>query len=400
MRQLLLSLLLFCAACPGEPVCGNNKEEAGEACDDGNNLNADGCEADCTLPACGNGIVDPGEVCLTEAQVLTTDSVPKEAIIDDFDGDGVLDLAVATSGGRAVDVFLGLGGGEFAAQPIVTSLSDFGASLVAGNFNGDGVPDLAVLLSDADAIATFLGQGDGSFIAGAALATAQNPSNLISGDFDGDGNLDLATGADNPGTLHLFSGRGDGTFADNSLTLLDNPAGLASGDLNGDGKLDLVATFPDQNALLPLTRGVSSFELRPIVAVGENPISATMVDLNSDGKLDLAVGHLGEVRTLLGDGTGSFAAAQVIATEGANFFLDSGDVNSDGRPDVATVTSVPSELNLLISQESGELASFSLPLSVEGAFMVRFAELNGDSTIDAVVTADAAARVVVFFSNP
>jgi cysteine-rich repeat protein len=38
-------------------------QEEGEECDDGNNTDADGCEADCTLPACGNGIVDPGEVC-------------------------------------------------------------------------------------------------------------------------------------------------------------------------------------------------------------------------------------------------------------------------------------------------------------------------------------------------
>jgi len=34
-----------------------------EQCDDGNKVNSDGCEADCTLPFCGNGIVDSGEQC-------------------------------------------------------------------------------------------------------------------------------------------------------------------------------------------------------------------------------------------------------------------------------------------------------------------------------------------------
>lgn len=43
--------------------CGNDVVEPGEDCDDGNVVNADGCEGDCTLPACNNGIIDPGELC-------------------------------------------------------------------------------------------------------------------------------------------------------------------------------------------------------------------------------------------------------------------------------------------------------------------------------------------------
>jgi len=37
--------------------------DPGEECDDGNNINGDGCQADCTLPICGDGILDPGEQC-------------------------------------------------------------------------------------------------------------------------------------------------------------------------------------------------------------------------------------------------------------------------------------------------------------------------------------------------
>ena len=35
----------------------------GEQCDDGNTINGDGCDNNCTIPACGNKIVDPGEQC-------------------------------------------------------------------------------------------------------------------------------------------------------------------------------------------------------------------------------------------------------------------------------------------------------------------------------------------------
>jgi len=45
------------------PRCGNNAPDPGEACDDGNSVNGDGCEADCSAPRCGNRIVDAGEAC-------------------------------------------------------------------------------------------------------------------------------------------------------------------------------------------------------------------------------------------------------------------------------------------------------------------------------------------------
>ncbi|OAL44428.1 hypothetical protein IQ07DRAFT_592128 [Pyrenochaeta sp. DS3sAY3a] len=49
-------------------VCGDGKIGPGEQCDDGNNIDRDGCSADCQTietanAQCGNGIVEPGEDC-------------------------------------------------------------------------------------------------------------------------------------------------------------------------------------------------------------------------------------------------------------------------------------------------------------------------------------------------
>ena len=46
-------------------ICGNGIIEAGETCDDGNLVNGDGCENNCTLTGaiCGNGIIEAGEAC-------------------------------------------------------------------------------------------------------------------------------------------------------------------------------------------------------------------------------------------------------------------------------------------------------------------------------------------------
>ena len=46
------------------PTCGDGTvNQATEQCDDGNQVNGDGCEHDCRLPTCGNGILDAGETC-------------------------------------------------------------------------------------------------------------------------------------------------------------------------------------------------------------------------------------------------------------------------------------------------------------------------------------------------
>lgn len=57
----------YCQPEVGTRRCGNGIVEADEGCDDGNLHNDDGCDADCTLQpwdhACGDGILDAGETC-------------------------------------------------------------------------------------------------------------------------------------------------------------------------------------------------------------------------------------------------------------------------------------------------------------------------------------------------
>ena len=46
-------------------MCGDGivDTDAGEICDDGNRSNDDGCDSNCTLTSCGNGILNEGEEC-------------------------------------------------------------------------------------------------------------------------------------------------------------------------------------------------------------------------------------------------------------------------------------------------------------------------------------------------
>jgi YVTN family beta-propeller protein/cysteine-rich repeat protein len=48
---------------PPSPLCGNGLPQVGEQCDDGNGVNGDGCDNNCTTTACGNGITTASEQC-------------------------------------------------------------------------------------------------------------------------------------------------------------------------------------------------------------------------------------------------------------------------------------------------------------------------------------------------
>src|SRR5436190_1723372 len=72
-KRLLFPALLFAFSCGSDntgettqsvTVCGNGIVEEPEVCDDGNNMDGDGCTADChSGEGCGNGVLDPGEEC-------------------------------------------------------------------------------------------------------------------------------------------------------------------------------------------------------------------------------------------------------------------------------------------------------------------------------------------------
>ncbi len=80
--------------------CGDAVQDPGEACDDGNGTNGDGCDADCSVSVCGNGQVGGAEQCDDGNTVdgdgcSSTCQLPETACDDcqDNDGDGLVDAA-------------------------------------------------------------------------------------------------------------------------------------------------------------------------------------------------------------------------------------------------------------------------------------------------------------------
>jgi cysteine-rich repeat protein len=294
-------------------ICGDGIILVGvETCDDGNSIEGDGCDSNCTPSGCGNGILASGEFCPLSPQQISVDvGVLKTA---DFNGDTVLDL-IATTG--VVSVFLGNGDGTFGAPSNSTIAGSFPGPFAIGDFDGDTILDLVTTL-DSGNIAFLKGVGNGTFLFQGLIggATGSGGANAVA-DFNGDGFLDFAFGKIFPSTIAVVLGNGNGTFGvPSNFGISGFPIDIDAADVNDDTFLDLAIANFDPNinfnaVSILLGDGSGAFGSPVNFTAGLQPSSVAVGDLNNDALLDLAVTNTNsrDGNTLLGNGNGSFGAA-------------------------------------------------------------------------------------------
>lgn len=296
----------------------------------------------------------------TFTQKSTVSGIGGDFTIADFNGDGIPDIAgLAVGESTTVLVFLGRGDGTFIGQPPVPLPSYYGAaSIVSGDFNGDGTPDLLLTSSNFNDNRTvvLLGNGEGGFRLIPPPTLFGMGDEAIVADFNGDGIPDVAVftliqevGALQP-SLTILLGNGDGTFVPSSLNLpCDEDSEFTVADFNGDGFPDIVVAncYYSQNLYMLLGTGNATFapQLLP-QAVGDqydDPLQIATGDLNSDGIPDLVLsnGFDSEMGILLGKGDGTFFPGPVFSVPGGA--QEGGaaiaDFNGDGISDILSTAS-------------------------------------------------------------
>jgi sugar lactone lactonase YvrE len=306
-----------------------------------------------------------------------TGSQPVAIVAGDFNGDGKTDLAVANDSDQivSVTVLLGNGDGTFTTSNVGSGAGYGPAAIAVGDFNGDGISDLAVTLIGNDTVLVLLGNGDGTFTAAAASpSTGSQPDSLVVGDFNGDGNADLAIANSSDDTVTILLGNGDGTFvaAQTSPATGAGPFSLAVGDYNGDGKADLaVSNYFSNSVTVLLGNGDGTFAATVMSpATGNEPISILTADFNGDGKADLGVANNDDTVTILlanGDGTFSPSSATPSAGLGSGS-LAAADFNGDGVPDLAESNSQGiNTVTILLTQRTQTATATLANLSLVGA---------------------------------
>ncbi len=272
----------------------------------------------------------------------------EQVILDDFNSDGKLDLAVTNNSGGTgnngtVAILLGDGAGLF--NPATGSPIEKGVGarcIASGDFNGDNDRDIVFGTDDGN-VFVLLGHGDGTFTQSYVAGTF-SPTSIAVGFFDANSTLDFAVSNNtNPGTVSVFLGNGNGTFMAPSvpitLTGTTNARTIAAASLLGNGRQDLVVTnFNDNQVSILLNDGTGNFVAATPVSVAGAPFGLALADVNGDGKIDLitADNSSNNVSVALGNNTATFAPPVNFPVGSLPFAVVAADLNGDHSLDLAT----------------------------------------------------------------
>ncbi|HLJ96792.1 MAG TPA: VCBS repeat-containing protein, partial [Gemmataceae bacterium] len=196
------------------------------------------------------------------------------------------------------------------------------------------------------------------------------------------------------GTATILFGNGDGSFQ-LGQTYVAGGSPIVVADVNGDGIPDLVVL-----AGVLLGNGNGTFQPLLAFSAGEGPNSLAVADFNGDGVLDIVTTNFGVggdprnpvvtengVRILLGNGDGTFQAAQPIAIQPSDSrpaFVVVGDWNHDGNVDLAVASAESGTLTILLGKGDGTFQVGRTYMVGAGLTALAVADLNGDGQLDVV----------------
>lgn len=331
--------------------------------------------------------------------------------VEDFDGDGNLDIVFAAGHPDAlitlpyeqvIGVLFGNGDGTFSGAPTYTAPPNHAASIATADFNGDQKPDVAIA-GDEGEVSVLIGQGGGVFKAGANLqvgAATQNailPSTVAAGVLKTGGPVDLVA-SDGANGASVFIGNGDGTFqAPQSVPGTGSGTSFVLlGNFHNNQKLDMALANQTSNNLTLLPgNGDGSFGAGTTLPAGTGPVAIAAADFNKDGNLDLAVVNGGDVFTkdpgnlmiYLGKGNGVFATPVPYPAGMNPNSVTAADVNKDGAPDLIVTASTEgdsSNVIVFLGKGDGSFNAGVVYTSIFGASTVAAADFSGDGNVDLV----------------
>jgi FG-GAP-like repeat len=300
------------------------------------------------------------------------------------------------------------------------------STLAVGNLDSASGADVVVANANSANISVLLHD---PAIPNAQLMAANNiaiggvPYDVAVGDLNGDGLPDIAVanaGTSNTASVLMRNPASPGNFLPATTLAVGNPStSVAIGDLNGDSRADLIVanvasggigrvTIFFQSAVTPGT-----FSGRSDIAAGTEPLSVKIGDLNNDGRNDIAVANEGAgssgsgtagVSVLLqsASNAGTFSPAVTYATARGSVCVAIGDLNNDGLRDLAVANTGGSRTGTLsvllqdVSHPGSFLSATNYP-GINQPLGVAIGNLNSDFFAD-IVVADGSRATVMFNS--
>src|SRR6478736_3475769 len=358
-------------------------------------------------------------------------------VVEDFDGDGLLDVVFSSVDFcQPLAFYRNRGDGTFEERYVAAGLANEigGLNATVTDYNNDGKPDLFVMRGGWEIPmrnSLLRNNGDGTFTdvtKEAGLSSGEHATHSVSwADIDNDGWLDVFVGHELTPS-QLFRNRGDGTFEDITAKAGVGASTFAKGtnfgDYDNDGYPDLyISNMFGDNLLYHNNRDGTFTEVAKTLHV-EKPFASFptwFFDYDNDGWLDIFVSSYvtsveefikyflhqpiqGEGLALYHnnhDGTFTDVSKQVglgrvVPSMGSNF----GDLDNDGYLDFYLGTGSPSFAslmpNIMFKNEGGrqfvDVTDATGTGHLQKGHGIAFADLDGDGNEDVVLNTGGAVQ--------
>lgn len=318
----------------------------------------------------------------------------------DVDGDGKLDLVQVN---RGVKLNTSTGPGDFRFAETVVTPTDGSGSHYA-DLDGDQRPEICLVRSYGWFAVTrnLSSPGKARFatrVTFGSLADGSALFGIASGDIDGDGRTDLVTVGSSKNDFALFANRSFNQELrleyGGAVPLGKNLVVFRLEDLNLDGKPDLVMSDHSGEVLTAYrntsTSAAFSFASPVSFPANTQPYNFALADFDGDGRKDAALANVGQdkvsvLRNLSTASLISFGAAQTVPSGPVAGAIAAGDLDGDGKADLAVATTSGS-LSVLRNVSSAGTIAFApmKSISVIAAFSFAIVDVDGDGKPELIV---------------
>jgi gliding motility-associated-like protein len=353
--------------------------------------------------------------------------------LGDFDLDGKVDAALANFQSNNITVLRNtstLTSINFAAKEAFDAGSPT-SNIISGDVDGDGKLDLIVskyptATTVADKIYIFrnisittAGLEDIIFAPYKEISVeGNNAKNIVIHDLDADGKPEIIVSNEANNIISILKNEStlgnlnfNSTITKIAVLDVDKCSGLTLSDLNGDNKPEIITTayLGNNIYILPNISGKSAigFAKSQVVYVSGNIINVVAGDLNGDTKPDLAVSKIlsGNISVVINN-TATIGGDILFTDPPKDFItapqpwgLDIGDLDGDGRPDLAIASVFSGNLITVLKNTSvnGTLTfAPKIDISVaEPNRSVKIGDINGDGKPDLTFTSINSAKLSV-----